>query len=146
MAENWIVPCNVKFYDIIGHFKLKKTVVWKNSFTIRKDDIVYLYLASPYGEIKYKCIVIDDNVDEKTLSDNAYAIPEKKSNNYFSKKEKYMQIELIEEFPSGIFTLKTLKEYGLGQVQIQARTDRRLQKFIDEVEADLIKQGIGGDK
>lgn len=146
MAENWIVPCNVKFYDVIEHFKLRKTVVWKNSFTIRKDDTVYLYLASPYGEIKYKCTVIDDNVDEELLNDNTYAIPEKKSNNYFSKKEKYMQIELIEEFPSGIFTLKTLKEHGLGQVQIQARTDRRLQKFIDETEADLKEKQNGGDE
>lgn len=146
MVENWIVPCNVKIYDIVEHFKIKKTVVWKNAFTIRKGDTVYLYLANPYAEIKYKGTVINDNVDEQLLSNNAYAISAKKSNNYFSKKEKYMQIELIDEFPPGTFPLKTLREHGLGQVQIQARTDRRLQKFIDEVEESLKKPRNGGDE
>ena len=64
---------------------------WKNSFTIRKGDTAYLYLSSPYGEIRYKCIVVNDKVDDELLSANSYAIPEKKSNNYFSKKEKYIE-------------------------------------------------------
>lgn len=140
MAENWIIPCNIKVFDVISHFKTNKRVVWKNAFTIRKGDIAYLYLGRPYGEIRYKCMVVNDAVDEELLQANAYAIPAKKWNNYFSKKEKYIEMEFVREFPEGMLTSEKLREHGLGQVQIQARTDRKLQQFINECE------GNGGDE
>lgn len=140
MAENWIIPCNIKVFDVISHFKTNKRVVWKNAFTIHKGDIAYLYLGRPYGEIRYKCVVINDVVDEDLLKANSYAIPAKKWNNYFSKKEKYIEMEYLCEFPEGMFTLEKLREHGLGQVQIQARTDRKVQQFISACEAN------GGDE
>ena len=86
MTENWIIPCNTKVFDIVSHFKTHKRVVWKNSFTICKGDITYIYIGSPYSEIRFKCVVVNDKVDDELLKQNAYAIPAKKSNNYFSKK------------------------------------------------------------
>ena len=139
MTETWVIPCNIKYFDVISHFKENKRVVWKNSFSIHKGDIVYLYLSSPYGEIRYKCIVINDSVDEEVLKTNSYAIPIKKTNNYFSKKEKYIEIEYVCEFPEGTFTLSKLKEHGLGQVQIQARANRKLQQYIDLCEENINK-------
>ena len=137
MIEHWIIPCNVKFFDLIDHFKNNKTVVWKNAFTIKKDDIVYVYIGSPYSEIRYKCRVISDKVDDALLEKNSYAIPKHNSNNYFSKKTKYIQLELVCEYPTGTYKLTDLKDHGLGQVQIQARTDRRLQAYLDKVESLL---------
>lgn len=135
MAENWIIPCNINFFNLIEHFKEHKTVVWRNAFTIHTGDTAYIYLGKPYGEIKYKCRVISDMVDDQLLQDNQYAIPAKKSNNYFSKKDKYIQLEFICEYEAGTFTLEKLRKHGLGQVQIQARTDRRLQQYLDATEA-----------
>lgn len=60
-------------------------------------------------------------------------------NNYFSQKEKYIEIEYVCEFPEGTFTLSKLKEHGLGQVQIQARANRKLQQYIDLCEENLNK-------
>ncbi len=141
MAEKWIVPCNIKVFDVIEHFKHTDTVVWKNSFTIREGDVVYLYLGRPYGEIRFKCDVISTDVGEEKLKKNAYAIPAKKSNNYFSKKEKYIEMRFVREYEEGTFSLEKLRNHGLGQVQIQARTDRRLQAYIDSIELGL----KGGD-
>lgn len=45
MLEKWIIPCNVKRFNVIEHFKNNDTVVWKNSFTIHAGDIVYIYLG-----------------------------------------------------------------------------------------------------
>lgn len=134
MSEKWIIPCNVKRFDVIEHFKTSDTVVWKNSFTIKRNDIVYIYLGAPYGEIRYRCLVINDCVDDELLQSNPYAIQEKNSNNYFSKKIKYIQLKLDCEFAKDTFTLSRLRENGLGQVQIQARMDRRLRTFIEKVE------------
>ena len=142
MSEKWIIPCNVKFFDVVQHFKENKRVVWKNSFTIRKGDIAYIYLGQPYGEIKYKCIVVSDTVDDEKLNANAYAIPQKKSNNYFSKKLKYIEMELVCEYPEGTFKFEDLKSNGLGQVQIQARADRHLQQYLSDMESSI----IGGER
>ena len=144
MAEHWIVPCNIKVFDVIAHFKDHTHVVWKNAFTIKKGDIVYLYLSSPYGEIKYKCLVTSDSISDQKLQENPYAIRTKASYNYYSRKIKYIEMLYLREYPSQTFPLETLKKHGLGQVQIQARTDRRLQHFIDEVEEQLTKQTEGG--
>lgn len=141
MSENWIIPCNIKFFDLIKHFETNKTVVWRNAFTIHEGDTAYIYIGSPYSEIRYKCRVISDQVDESLLQANSYAIPAKKSNNYFSKKEKYIVMEYICEYPKSTFTLKNLREHGLGQVQIQARTDRRLQAYLTDVETQLKNGG-----
>lgn len=141
MTENWIIPCNIRFFDLIKHFEKNKRVVWKNAFTIRKGDTAYIYIGRPYGEIRYKCRVINDQVDEQMLLANSYAISEKKSNNYFSKKEKYIEMEFVCEYPEGVFTLEKLREHGLGQVQLQARTNRQLQQYLDNVEGSLLIDG-----
>ena len=141
MAEKWIIPCNIKVYDVIEHFKRNKRIVWKNSFTIRPGDVAYLYLSAPYSEIRYKCLVENDVTDEDTIQQNSYAIPAKKSNNFFSKKEKYVELEFICEYPQGALPLEKLKENGLGQVQIQARIDRRLQHFLNTIEEQVNHKG-----
>ena len=137
MVEKWIVPCNIKFFDLISHFRNNKYVVWRNAFTIKKDDIVYIYVGAPYKEIKYKCIVVSDNVNEQLLREHSYAIPKVKSNNYYSKKEKYMELQLLCEYQEGLFSLEELKAHGLGQVQLQARTNRNVQKFLDKIESEI---------
>jgi len=134
MRENWIIPCNLKHFDVIEHFKSNEYVIWKNSFTIRKGDMAYIYIGSPVGEIRYKCEVVSDEVDQELLNSNSYAIVRKESNNYFSKKIKYIQLKLLREYIPGTFTLEKLREHGLGQVQIQARTDRRLQNYISSID------------
>lgn len=137
MKDNWIVPCNVKYFDIISHFKNHNEVVWKNSFTIKKGDTAYIYLSEPFGEIKYRCLVISDNVDDITLQKNSYAIPRKASKNYFSKKIKYIKMKLEFEYPEGSLKRTDMMKNGLGQVQIQARTDRRLQRYIDSIDEKI---------
>jgi len=145
MVEKWIIPCNIKRFNVIEHFQTSNTVIWKNSFTIKKNDIVYIYLGAPYGEIRYRCSVIDDVIDEEVLQLHQYAIQEAPSNNYFSKKIKYVQLRLECEFPEKTFTLEKLRKNGLGQVQIQARADRKLRTFIESIEGVMEKgDGIVG--
>lgn len=150
MIESWIIPCNIKQFDVIEHFEHNIYAVWKNSFSIRKNDIVYIYIGAPYSEILFKCHVINDAVDDITLIENQYAIPQKESHNFYSKKTKYIQIQMDNKYPRGTFSLDKLRENGLGQVQIQARTDKKLQYYIDEINKSVIPAPItitqkGGD-
>lgn len=146
MIENWIVPCNIKYFDVETHFQNNSFVVWKNSFTIRVGDTVYIYIGAPYSQIKYRCTVVSDEIDEETLTENSYAIQEKTSHNYFSKKTKYIKMHMDYEYPNDLLTLSKLREHGLGQVQIQARTGRNLQRYLSQIDEELgfvkkIKEG-----
>lgn len=130
--DNWIIPCNVKFFNIVERFNNVNNVIWKRDSSLKTDDIVYLYLGAPYSQIKYKCIVVKDSIDEKLLEENKYAIRAGDSKKFNPKR--YMMIEIIKEYADNEFPYKILKEHGLGQVQKQARTDRKLQSFIDSVD------------
>lgn len=144
MIETWIVPCNIKHFDLISHFESSDTVVWKNSFTIKQGDIVYIYIGAPIGEIKYRCTVISDTVSEELLAENKYAVVEKTGNNYFSKKIKYVQLKKEIEYPDNLFVLDELRQNGLGQVQIQARADRRLKAYLEKAEEAMKGETING--
>ncbi len=137
MEEVWIIPCNIKHFDITEHLKTSSTLVWRNSFSIHAGDVAYIYLSAPFSEIKYRCKVVSEEVDDELLQKNAYAIPQKPSHNFYSKKLKYIVMELEQEYPSGTFQLTELKKHGLGQVQIQARADRSLRKYLRDVDAQI---------
>ena len=137
MKELWIIPCNTKHFNVSENFNREKTVVWRNSFSIRKGDVAYIYLSAPFSEIRYRCNVISEEVDDDTLQANSYAIPAKTTNNYFSKRVKYMVLELDRVFPEGKYKLEELKKHGLGQVQIQARADRKLREYLLATEEQL---------
>lgn len=133
MSENWIVPCSVKFYDVVDHLKEKDTIIWRKVSALKAGDIAYLYLGSPYSAIKYKCHIVDDNVDEKTVKENEYAIKKTDS----MRKQRYIKLKLDYTYPDDALSLEKLRAHGLGQTQTQARTDRRLQAFIDSVNEEL---------
>jgi len=135
MIENWVVPCNTKYYDVVKHLNEKDYIVWRKVSAIHKGDIVYLYIALPYQEIKFRCVVIDDDLDEKTVGENSYAI--KNTNN--GKKSHYLLLKKEYAYEDGTLRLADLKANGLGQTQTQARTDRKLQSYIDRVNETIIK-------
>lgn len=131
MAEKWIVPCNLKHFNVEEHFSKTNRVVWKNSFTMRVGDTTYIYLSAPISAIVFRCHVIADTVSDEELQNNQYAISDKESHNYFSKKTKYVIMELDREYPKELLTLDKLRQHGLGQVQIQARADRHLAEYLN---------------
>ena len=133
MRENWIVPCSVKFFDVVGHFEKNDTIVWRKVSALKKDDIVYIYIGAPYSEVKYRCHIIDDVVDEETLKKNEYAIRKSDS----GRRYQYIQMKLDYVYEDGVMSLDKLRENGLGQTQTQARTDRKLQAFINSVNEQI---------
>ena len=54
-----------------------------------------------------------------------------------------IQLKLEHEYPAGLLPLSQLKEHGLGQVQIQARPDRNLSKFLGDIDRNLLEGDEG---
>ena len=112
VKSEWLLPANPKYYDLIIAFKKSNIILWKQSTSIKVNDIVYLYVAAPYSEIKYKCEVLKVDIPY----------------DYKNKKlivNKVMQIKLIKEFNKE-FTLDKLKELGINSI----RGPRRLSKAL----------------
>ena len=127
--ETWVFPCNVKFFDFFKHFNDNRTVIWKRRGAVHNGDIVYIYVGAPYKEIRFKCHVVNESVDEATVEKNQYAIPKNATGN-----EHYLELALDKTFESNTFPLADLKEHDLGQVQIPARASRRLKAFLERGE------------
>ena len=110
----WIIPCNVKYYDIIGAFEHLHRLNWKQSRKIEVGDEVYIYVGVPFKAIMFKCIVKKINLSEIEIDDSQFVIMGDKYLNYGN----YMELELIQKFKEGQLKLEKLVENGLqGIVQ-----------------------------
>lgn len=122
----WIIPCNVRFFDIeaflnSGHDE----VVWQTASEMKINEPVYIYLAGGPSEIRYKGYIKEINLDEKTIQENSYAIR-------FTKQQKnYVLIKIEHSFSNKALSLNNLREHGLKQYQRQSRASNELIEYIE---------------
>lgn len=102
--EEWIIPANPKYYDIINCFNNTDTILWKQSSNIEIGDIIYLYVAEPYSAILYKCEAIEVNIPY-----------EYKDNNLSMKK--VMKIKLIRKYNKDDYPFSKIKECGINAIR-----------------------------
>jgi len=115
----WIIPCNPKYFNIDKAFEESKEILWKQSTDIKAGDIVYMYLASPFSQIRYKCKVTEVNIpydyEDKNLKIN-----------------KVMKIKLMKKYPENKFPFKLLKEQGLNTVRGPQILSEKLSKLLEQ--------------
>ena len=127
--RSWILPCNVKRYDVIEHFKKNEFIVWRYHHGIIDNDIAYIYLAAPHQDVRYRCRVINKRVDESIINNNPYA----KRDNV----TRYILLKLEKEYPSGKIIYKDLKQCGLGQVLNICVAGEKVTDFIHSIESQM---------
>ena len=117
----WIIPCNLKYYNVEVAFKKLKTIDWKQSAkNIFVGDIVYIYVGKPVSSIKYKCRVNKTNLASIEIDDSEFVIHGENYENY----GRHMELELVHEYADTELTLEKLVENGLkGNIQGPRRVD-----------------------
>lgn len=103
-SNEWIIPANPKFYDVISCFNDTDTIIWKQSSNIEIGDIVYMYVAEPYSAILYKCKAIEVNIPYEYKDDNLSM-------------KKVMKIKLIKKYNQEDYPFSKLKEYGVNAIR-----------------------------
>ena len=124
-----MIICNPKFYDVKRAFDTLETVDWRQNRNIKPEDTVYIYCGAPVKELRYKCLVMESDMES---SDN------KDADCYLSKDlkphDRYMRLKLIKQFSEGKFPLADLKANGLKSVQWATQATDELKSFLLENE------------
>lgn len=103
-VNEWIIPANPKYYDVINCFNDTDTMMWKQSNNIHVGDLVYLYVASPYSCILYKCEVLEVGIPYEYKDSNLSM-------------SKVMKIKLLTKFDKNQYTFETIKKYGIKAIR-----------------------------
>ena len=131
---NWIIPCNLKYYDVLGAFGKLSRIDWKQSAkNIAVNDMVYIYVGRPIMAIKFKCRVNKINLTSIEIDDSEFVIIGDNYVNYGN----HMELELITSYDNEL-TLDKLVVHGLrGNIQGPRRVVEELQEFIDTINSQF---------
>lgn len=113
IVNEWIVPANIQYYDIIHCFDHDDSILWKQSNHIKSGDIVYLYVSRPYSAILYKCLVLESD------------IPYEYKDKHISM-TKVMKLQLLKRLNWQNYTLDKLKKYGIKVIRGPRRVPEEL--------------------
>ena len=114
----WLVPANPKYYDVVGAFAKKRTILWKQSTDVRADDTVYLYVGAPCSAILYQCRVVETGIPYSFDDGNV-------------RMDHVMKIQRTHCYPPAQFTFAVLKEYGVNAVRGPRRMPEPLLKALE---------------
>ena len=125
----YIVPCNLKYYDVYSAFNSLKKLDWKQRSTnVKIGDIVYVYVASPVCEICFKCIVREINKPKSTIADSAFTNDASPFEDY----GRYMELEMLEQYEKKL-PMSLLHNFGIkGTIQTV--------RILSDTQAELIEQ------
>ena len=112
-AEEWIIPANPKYFDVISYIESLGIFSWKQPKNINLNDIVYIYLGAPYSAILYKC---------KVREFDLYDEPE----------NPVMNLELIKKYNPKDYTFDKLKTLGVKSVRSPRRISKQLSEALKE--------------
>ena len=103
--KEWIIPANLKYYDIEHAFDDADEIDWKQGAGIKKGDTVFLYVAAPVSAILYQCKVTETDIPWQYADRNLTITA-------------LMKIRLQKRFAPDRFPFETLKEeYGIYAVR-----------------------------
>lgn len=118
--QKWIIPCNIKYYNIIGAFEKLQRLDWKQSAkSIEVNDEIFIYVGAPIQAIKYRCKVNKVNLSNIEIDDSEFVV----NGLPYEKYGNHMELELIETYDDKKYALEILKQKGLnGNIQEPRRS------------------------
>lgn len=109
--DYWIIPANMKDYDIDKDFAASPEVVWTQKASIRTGDIVLIYITAPTKAVRYICRVLEDHIVKGGQS--------------------FMRLRLLKQFDEGILTFDKLKTLGVTSVRGPRRVTAEVIAFVN---------------
>ena len=115
--NQWIIPANPKFFDIVATFEKEDEIIWKQSSGVHKGDIAYMYVAAPYSAILYQCLI--------TKTDIPYHYQDKNI-----KITHVMKIKKLKQYDKNFLNFEKLKTFGVTAVRGPRSIPQKLAEFL----------------
>lgn len=128
----WVVPGNLKNYDVFSEIKKYGVIEWRQGkYNIRENDVVYIYLSKPEGYVAFKCIVEAVNIRRSGLKidDGEYFL-----NDTLKPANRYMRLRPIKQYPSEYITFEKMKDAGMPTIQSARIATPGFLKLVNSVE------------
>ena len=113
--EEWIIPANPKYYDIINCFNNTDIIEWKQSSNIHIGDIIYIYVTAPYSSIMFKCEAIEVNIPFDYKDKNLSI-------------KRVIRIKLLKRYKEKEISFENLKKLGITSI----RGPRKVNKVVSK--------------
>lgn len=132
--NKWIIPSNLKRYDVISAFSKLNEIDWSQKIgNVKLGDLIYIYVGEPIGGIKYCCEVTAVNLapeKEEIIDDHAFIIDVDLS---AKRAEKYMRLRKIYEYENNELPMSLLHEYGVnGSIQGARMVPNELEEYLNK--------------
>ena len=118
-TNEWVVPANPNYFDVISYMDNNETVEWKQSSKINIGDIVYLYVGSPYSAILYKTEAIEVNIPYKYKDNNV-------------EMKNTMKLKILNRYEKDKYSLEILKKYNLTSIRGPRKMPKKLLDHMKE--------------
>ena len=109
----WLIPANPKYYDIVNAFKSEDEIIWKQSSDIHVKDIIYLYVASPYSCVLFKCEAIMVNIPFEYHDNNLQM-------------KKVVKLKLLKRFDENKITFEKLNNLGIKMIRGPRKINKKI--------------------
>ena len=109
----WLIPANPKYYDIVNVFKSEDEIIWKQSSDIHVKDIIYLYVASPYSCVLFKCEAIMVNIPFEYHDNNLQM-------------KKVVKLKLLKRFDENKITFEKLNNLGIKMIRGPRKINKKI--------------------
>lgn len=139
----WIIPANVKTYDVLSAFDENVYIDWRQNANFAVGDTVYIYVSRPYQKIMFKTEVVCINlVYEETIDDRKYWVNQDKNED--DGKRKYMRLRLETSNDSELLNLENLINVGMKSApQSATKLNESIVTYIEQnLKTQLVEQGI----
>lgn len=137
----WIIPGNPDRFDIVEAFRKLGALDWVQNTNVAVGDIVYIYISNSVRAIQLKCKVNAANKTEPTIDDSQF----NKSEEFDGSEERYMELEMLEEFSTDLFAKKALEHYGFMPPRRAVRVPAEVKKYLDIVQKLLHAEEMNPD-
>lgn len=130
--KNWIFPCNLFKYDILGSFLKNGFVDYGTNLNVVEGDDVYIYSGAPYSAILLKCRVRTILDYDQTIDDSEFNLGEETN---IKIKSKHVRLVPEKNYLSKINLINStkLKENGVKGFAFQTELSEETIIYINSI-------------
>ena len=142
IITEWIISGNPKKYNVVDAFHELGKVDWKQSTNISEGDIVYIYVSDTIQAVRFKCRANKVNMKRPDIDDSKFDVSGEFDGTY----GRYMELEMLEEFPETLFSRKILENHGFSSPQSPIRLPVQLKTYMDLIQKLRDSEEMDPDK